>query len=213
MHERGPSLAGKAAAAVMSLAGSRDEATAERRADAAPGTLPAAPAITSPRGHLPPQPGPAPARPADEPVSAGVVDDNADFGEYLAYRLRWPQLPRRELAVDGRVRLEVRDGAGRAVPDAAVAVYSAGRAQPLWARTDAGGRAWLMPQPDMVGELFEVQVSKAGLSTRVLWRKGQKDGLQARLTVWLRSLRAWTWCFWLTPPVPWATRSTNSSSR
>ncbi len=185
MHERSPALAGKAAAAVMSLAGSRDEASAERRSeakhDAAPGAMPAAPSITAPRGHLPPQPSPAPARPADEPVSAGVVDDNADFGEYLAYRQRWQQLQRRELAIDARVRLEVRDAAGRAVPDAAVAVYSAGRAQPLWARTDAGGRAWLMPQPDMVGDLFEVQVSKAGLSTRMLWRKGQKDGLQARL--------------------------------
>jgi len=120
-------------------------------------------------------------RPATEPVSAGVIDDNADFGEYLAYRARWPQLQRRELAIDARVRLEVRDGQGRPVPDATVSVFAAGRAQPLWARTDAGGRAWLMPQADMAGDLFEVQVSKAGASTRVLWQRGQKDGLQARL--------------------------------
>jgi hypothetical protein len=67
------------------------------------------------------------------------------------------------------------------VPDASVAVFAAGQAQPLWARTDAGGQAWLMPQADMPGPVYEVQVSKGGTSTRVLWQRGQKDTLQARL--------------------------------
>ncbi len=121
-------------------------------------------------------------RPAHEPVSAGLVDDNADFGEYLAFLARNVQRLPRALAVTERVRLEVRDGRGRPVPDAAVAVYAAGRAQPLWARTDAAGRTWLMPQADMAGKVFEVQVSKGGESTRVLWQRGQKDALQARLS-------------------------------
>ena len=155
----------------------RSEAAEIGAGAAAPATL-ATPALRSPR-------------PADEPVSAGLIDDNADFGEYLAYRQR--RLPdigqrigqpiARNLTVADRVRLDVRDSRGRPVPDAAVAVYAAGRAQPLWARTDAAGRAWLMPQPDMAGAVFEVQVSKAGESTRVLWQRGQKDALQAQLAV------------------------------
>jgi von Willebrand factor type A domain len=122
------------------------------------------------------------ARPADEQVTAGVVDDNADFGEYLNFRKRNDQVPRREIAIADRVRLDVRDAAGRPVPDAAVAVYAAGHPAPLWARTDASGRAWLMPQPGMSGiGVYEVQVSKSGASTRVVWQRGQKDVLQARL--------------------------------
>jgi hypothetical protein len=164
-------------------AASEKSALARRDAPAAPPPFAEAAAGKRPPATalVPPQPAPSPRRPADEAVAAGMVDDNADFGEFLAYRARWPQLAKRELAVADRVRLEVRDAAGRPVPDAVVAVYGGGRAQPLWARTDAGGRAWLMPQPDMAGELFEVQVSKGGSSTRVLWRRGQKDGLQARL--------------------------------
>jgi len=159
----------------------RSAAAAPERAEAAKSDRVAPKA--GPSAALLPLPAPqtSVARPADEPVSAGVVDDNADFGEYLAYRARWPQLPRRELAVDARVRLQVRDAQGRPVPDAQVAVFAAGSAQPLWARTDAGGQAWLMPQADMPGPVFEVQVSKGGASTSVLWQRGQKDALQARL--------------------------------
>ncbi len=175
---------------------------AERRvkqssADAAPATGAVAAAAAAPLPAPPPAAPPstawsraaemavaAPAhrRPAHEPVSAGLVDDNADFGEYLAFRARNADRLPRQLAVADRVRLEVRDGRGRPVPDAAVAVYAAGRAQPLWARTDAAGRTWLMPQADMAGSVFEVQVSKGGESTRVLWQRGQKDALQARLS-------------------------------
>jgi Mg-chelatase subunit ChlD len=127
-----------------------------------------------------------PARPADEAVTVGMVDDNADFGEYLAYRARWPQLNKRELAVQQRVRLDVQDTRGQPVPDAQVKVYAAGRSTagkplPLWARTDAAGRAWLMPQPDMAGDLFEVQVQHHNTNATVMWRRGQKDVLQVRL--------------------------------
>lgn len=77
--------------------------------------------------------------------------------------------------------LDVRDARGRAVPDAQVAVYAQGRLQPLWARTDAGGRAWLMPQADLPGQRFDVEVRKGDARTRVQWRRGQRDVLQARL--------------------------------
>jgi Mg-chelatase subunit ChlD len=157
-----------------------EAARAESRA-AAHEMHPVAPSVPG----APRQPVPVAPRPADEPVSAGMVDDNTDFGEYLAYRARTAQVPRRELDVASRVLLDVRDGSGRAVPDARVRVLSGGsRELPIWARTDAGGRAWLMPQPDAAvrsGERFEVEVSKGTARTRVMWQAGQKDTLQARL--------------------------------
>ena len=182
----------------------REAAAAPARNSALP--RPAAPAslqsATPPLAQLAP-----PSQRADVPVTAGVVDDNADFGEYLAYRKRSAHLVKRELSVDVRVLLDVRDARGRAVPDAQVSVFAAGHALPLWARTDAGGRAWLQMQPgerggeirpyDMAydpafdprygagyrhrGEIYEVQVSKDGALASALWQRGQKHTLQVRL--------------------------------
>ena len=84
-------------------------------------------------------------RPVDEPVAAGVVDDNADFGEYLAYRERHAHLPVRARDVRERYGLIVHDARGRPVPDATVTVYAGAQALPLWARTDAAGHVWLHP--------------------------------------------------------------------
>lgn len=142
-------------------------------AQAAPAAPPAAAATVRPQL--------AATQPTAEAVSAGMVDDNADFGEYQAFRERWRGVPRRDLVVRDRVLLDVRDDAGRPVPDARVEVLQRGRALPLWARTDAGGRAWLMPQADMPGRDFEVRVSQGGRSTEVAWQRGQRDMLQARL--------------------------------
>lgn len=157
--------------------------TAASRRDAEASPLAAAPAakMQAPAGvYPPPMPVPPPQRPAGEPVTAGVVDDNADFGEFLSFTQRW-RVPRRDIAHHERVLLDVRDARGRPVPDALVTVSSHGAPVPLWARTDAGGRAWLMPQRDVHGEQFEVQVSKAGSTSRAFWRRGQKDALQVRL--------------------------------
>jgi Mg-chelatase subunit ChlD len=157
---------------------------ASRRASegAAAAPLAAAPAAKAEQSvaPMPPAPPVPQPRPAEEAVTAGVVDDNADFGEFVSFMKRW-RVPRRELAVEQRVLLDVRDARGRPVPDALVSVSSHGVPVPLWARTDAGGRAWLMPQRDVAGEQFEVQVSKGGASSRAFWRRGQKDALQVRL--------------------------------
>ncbi|MBL8288146.1 MAG: VWA domain-containing protein [Rubrivivax sp.] len=200
-EDRARAVAGAAARARADAAGvarAAAEAARERHAAAPP---PPPPAPTAAPLAAPGLPGVAPApwkpqqpiaagataaaaRPADEPVSAGMVDDNADFGEYLAYRQRWPQIPRRDLDVAARVLLDVRDDAGRAVPDAQVRVRAGGRELPLWARTDASGTAWLMPQGDSAlaaAQRYEVEVSRGGASTRVLWQPGQKDRLQARI--------------------------------
>jgi hypothetical protein len=119
-------------------------------------------------------------------VSAGVVDDNADFAEYLAYRSRHRGLPVRDRDIAERYRLTVHDRDGRVVPDADVRLYAAGREQPLWARTDAGGQVWLHPRAaGLHGNVFEVQVRKTGgdgrLEGRALLRRGQRDQLQITL--------------------------------
>ena len=127
-----------------------------------------------------------PARPADEPVAAGVVDDNADFGAYLAYRERRSQLPVHARDVQERYALVVHDARGRPVPDAEVAVFAGTRALPLWARTDAAGRAWLHPLaavPGLGATLLEVQVrdGKSGARGAALLQRGQKHQLQVTL--------------------------------
>ena len=167
-----------------SAASTADSSVRDKRAETSADEAPTAAPQASRRGlgavqNLPP---PSAARPADEPVSAGMVDDNADFGAYLAYRQRWRHLPQRDLMVAQRVRLDVRDASGRPVPDAQVTVWAAGQAVPVWARTDPAGQAWLMPQADAAGRVFEVQVSKTGSQARVLWQRGQKDNLQVVLT-------------------------------
>ena len=125
-------------------------------------------------------------RPAEEPVSAGVVDDNADFGEYLAYRERRAGLPVRARDVRERYGLSVHDARGRPVPDAEVAVFAGKEALPLWARTDAAGRAWLHPAaavPGLAAGLLEVQVrdGRSGARGSALLQRGQKHALQVTL--------------------------------
>jgi Mg-chelatase subunit ChlD len=137
---------------------------------------------------------PAMPRPA-EPVSAGVVDDNADFGEYLAYRHRAGQLGVRERDISERYRLTVHDAGGRVVPDALVSVHAGWRALPLWARTDSAGQAWLHPRASGVSDaVLEVRVSKPGadgeLRGMALLRRGQRDQLQVRLDAHLPSQAA-----------------------
>ena len=120
-------------------------------------------------------------RPAHEPVTAGMVDDNADFGEYLAFRNR-TQVAHRERDISERYLLQVRDAQGSVVPDAEVAVQAANGAA-MWARTDAGGRAWLHPkafdaEPSPV---YEVTVRKNGRQATSFLRRGQKNAVDVVL--------------------------------
>ncbi len=133
----------------------------------------------------------APAPPAPEPldavVTAGVVDDNADFGAYLAYRQRNTQQPVRERDISERYLLEVLDASGRPVHDAEVAVQRAGVAEPvMWARTDTAGRVWLHPRafvaPAFAAEpVLGVAVRKGGVQARATLQRGQSNALQLRL--------------------------------
>jgi hypothetical protein len=134
-----------------------------------------------------PRPQPLPQRPAHETVTAGMVDDNADFGEYLAYRQRHAGLPVRERDISERTLLEVTDANGRPVHDAEVAVQRPGVVQPvMWARTDTAGRVWLHPRVFMGGGFgdernLSVAVRKGGLQSRAALQRGQANAVQVQL--------------------------------
>ena len=134
-----------------------------------------------------PQAAPPASRNADRivaqgaPVTAGMVDDNADFAEYLRFRER-TQVAHRARDVRERYLLQVRNARGTVVPDAEVAVTAPDGAT-LWARTDAGGRAWL--HPDTVdttrSAIYEVAVRKNGRQSSVFLRRGQKSAVDVVL--------------------------------
>ena len=167
LAERGEARSAAHGAARAHLA---EPAAAPAEAVAALPAPPAGPGKAMALQHLP-----------DEPVSAGMVDDNADFGAYRAFRARHAQIRQRPWSLDERVRLDVRDALGRPVPDARVEVLSRGLPQPLAARTDSAGRAWLMPQPGVEGRVLDVRVSRGGAMQTVRWQRGQPDALQVRL--------------------------------
>jgi Mg-chelatase subunit ChlD len=116
-------------------------------------------------------------QPAGEPVTVGMVDDNADFNEYLGFRSR-TQVPHRELDIATRYLLQVRDARGAVIPDAEVVVRAPSGAA-MWARTDAGGRAWLHPQAfdTANSQMYEVTVSKNGHQGTAFLQRGQKSAV------------------------------------
>jgi Mg-chelatase subunit ChlD len=128
-----------------------------------------------------PAPSPSGAREARPVVTAGMVDDNADFAEYLAFRAR-TNVPHQARDISERHLLTVRDRDGRGVPDAQVQVRSPNGAQ-LRARTDSAGRVWLHPRTFDTGasSLYEVTASHGGQTAQGLLRRGQKDALELQL--------------------------------
>jgi hypothetical protein len=151
----------------------------------------AAAAFVMPPMPQPPRPQPERQRPAHEAVTAGMVDDNADFGEYRAYRERALRagVNVRDRDVSERTLLEVTDARGRPVHDAEVAVQRAGQAQPvMWARTDTAGRVWLHPRVFLPAEAQQQQDARWGVAVRkgsaqahAVWQRGQSQALQVRL--------------------------------
>ncbi|WP_219213685.1 vWA domain-containing protein [Variovorax boronicumulans] len=114
---------------------------------------------------------------AQQPVTAGMVDDNADFGEYLRFRDR-TQVTHRARDVRQRYLLQVRNARGAVVPDAEVAVRAPGGAA-MWARTDAGGRAWLHPDAfdPNASQVYEIAVRKNGRQAGGFLQRGQKSAV------------------------------------
>ncbi|RYF14987.1 MAG: VWA domain-containing protein [Comamonadaceae bacterium] len=114
-------------------------------------------------------------------VTAGVVDDNADFSAYLAFRNR-TRADHRQRDVHARHLLQVRDPRGRPVGDAEVAVLGAS-GHAMWARTDAGGRVWLHPDAFDPGrsQHYEVAVRKDGAPASARLTRGQKSAVEVVL--------------------------------
>ncbi|MET3497796.1 vWA domain-containing protein [Variovorax boronicumulans] len=140
--------------------------------------VPAPPAATTPSAPHATIKSPAPVpRPANEPVTAGMVDDNADFHEYLNFRGR-TQVAHRERDISMRYLLQVRDARGAVVPDAEVAVQAASGAA-MWARTDAGGRAWVHPLAfdGSHSQMYQVTVRKNGGQGTAFLQRGQKNAI------------------------------------
>ena len=173
---------------------SRDEASLAKRRESAGAPAAEAPiaesrATADAATSIAPSPwpqAPQPRRPVNPTMTAGMVDDNADFGEYLAYRQRSGHLPVRERDISERYLLEVTDAQGHPVHDAEVAVQRPGVAQPLmWARTDTAGRVWLHPRafmsPDVSERTLGVAVRKGGLQSRAMLLRGQSQAVQVRL--------------------------------
>ncbi len=169
--------------APMAKARAADESRGVASAGAAP---PAQGNLT----RMPPQPQPQPQTPRPaEVVSAGMVDDNAAFADYQAYRARSAHLNPRDRDSAERYRIEVRDASGRPAIDAEVALSWPGAAQSLrFARTDGAGQVWLHPRallaPELLGRLtaLEVQVrSRSGEVQRAALQRGQKPALQLQL--------------------------------
>ena len=165
----------------------RGDGAAAKSAEAALSASP--PALM--HGQLQPQPFVAQdeRRPA-EIVSAGMVDDNAAFADYLAYRARSAHLNPRDRDASERYRIELRDAAGRPVADAEVALsWPGARAALRFARSDSAGQVWLHPRalmsPHELAALqaLEVQArAPSGEVVRAPLQRGQKPAVQLRLT-------------------------------
>ena len=131
-----------------------------------------------------PSPQPQPPQqmpPPSSTVTAGMVDDNADFTSYLAFRNR-TRVEHRARDIRERYLLEVKDGRGRGIADAEVAVQgTSGHA--MWARTDAGGRVWVHPNafdPSRSAS-YNVAVRKNGMQSFAQLTRGQKSAVEVQL--------------------------------
>ena len=171
---------------------------AEGRASAGTGALEAEASADRNRreNYLPapfPQPRPQaqqPDRPRMEAVTAGMVDDNADFTSYLAFRNR-TRVEHRPRDIRERYLLEVKDTRGRGVADAEVALQSP-RGQAMWARTDTAGRVWLHPDAfdSQRSAVYDVSVRKDGRQAQGYLKRGQKSSVEVVLDARASALRA-----------------------
>lgn len=113
----------------------------------------------------------------EAPVTAGMVDDNADFAAYLDFRSKHPHPLLRNRDIAERYRVVVRDREGRPVPDAELALTWRGAAEAVrWARTDGAGHAWLQPKA-----LLSPQQSRNVERMQVLARQGDGPVVRAVL--------------------------------
>lgn len=173
-----------------SYAGSSKTRARADRAESAPTA--AAEAMAAPAlSDVAPRRQPMPTRkPQRGPVTAGMVDDNADFSEYLAFRDR-TQVAHRNRDIRERHLLVVRGAEGRGVPDAEVLVRSA-QGYAMWARTDTQGRAWIHPNAfdPAQAQVYDLLVRKNGYEAQGFLRRGQKSAVEVNLVAAATSSQA-----------------------
>jgi len=173
-----PAEDSRAAARSMAPAAPAARAEAGRAlADSARGPLASSAHPSPPMFPLPQQQ----QAPAPGPVTAGVVDDNADFTSYLAFRDR-TRVQHRARDVRERYLLEVKDSRGRGIADAEVAVQGATGAA-MWARTDAAGQVWLHPNAfdPTRSQQYAIAVRKDGRQSFGRLARGQKSAVEVTL--------------------------------
>jgi len=120
----------------------------ERPAEKAPAPTMAPPppvAVEGRSGATPQSAPPSSKTQPGTPVTAGVVDDNQQWSEYLSYRERNRQLRVKDRDIAERYIVRVVDGSQRPVHDATVQI-SAGQQLFFEGRTDAGGQLLFHPR-------------------------------------------------------------------
>ena len=144
--------------------------SADAMAEVAPAAAEMPMAVAPSSGHL---------RQQQAAVTAGVVDDNADFTAFRQFLQRHEEANTLGRDVSVRQRLQVVDTQGRPVPDAEVAVTARNGAR-MWARTDAGGQVWIHPNAfdDRDSASYQVQVRRAGKTVTSALQRGQKNAVQ-----------------------------------
>ncbi|WP_313171246.1 VWA domain-containing protein [Stenotrophomonas sp.] len=142
--------------------------SADAMAEVAPAAAEIPMAVAPTSGHL-----------RQQQVTAGVVDDNADFTAFRQFLQRHEEANTLGRDVSVRQRLQVVDTQGRPVPDAEVAVTARNGAR-MWARTDAGGQVWIHPNAfdDRDSASYQVQVRRAGKTVTSALQRGQKNAVQ-----------------------------------
>lgn len=165
-------------------------AGAERGGDAAAGVggSGGGPA-EAPGAHPPAYPTPAPQfmpPPVEdqqfaEPLQAGEIDDNVDFGKYLQYRLDFQSFlgyPVHDLDVIERHIIRVTNGNGRPVLGADVAIYD-GQNLVTTLHTPATGMVYFFPHAYSSSnpQQYEVMVEKGQTSTSFTLTRSMIDAL------------------------------------
>ena len=160
---------GEAAAPAAEAPVAAEAALAPESAMAAPGADHAGPAYALP-AH--PYPTPVPyggGQQQHTPVTAGVVDDNEQWADYLDYRSRHSRLWVRDRDVSERIIVQVWDERREPVHDATVQILG-GQQQVLFeGRTDAGGRLFFHPRAldaNVYADRYDVVVRKGYVAQR-----------------------------------------------
>jgi len=132
-------------------------------------SAPATDAESAPSSHRGPTPAPDNRRLQNEPVTAGVVDDNEQWNDYLDYRARHDYLWVNERDISERIAVQVWDANNEPVHDATVEIYGDQQQVIFSGRTDAGGRIFFHPRALDVSprsQTFFVTASKGFVAQR-----------------------------------------------